>query len=211
MPDCLNLVQHLQPKCLEGSFLPLQTRKTSTAESRNVPTFCAHIAPCQKQPTASLEKPSAQSSPSTLRPSLFAHIVSAARHIVTLLAQVDRMSCSSFFCHNGRKLVELEALFSALVVAHVQGRARLTDCTRGGAQLLHLFFVSISSSTWSCVSADSTRYHCSSFLRRRFGLRMTLLFFNFLDMFAHDKLLLHPRMFTISNERQLFPPFPLLS
>ena len=38
MPDCLNLVQHMQPKCLEDSFLPLQTRKTSTAESRSFRT-----------------------------------------------------------------------------------------------------------------------------------------------------------------------------
>ena len=27
VPDCLNLVQHLQPRCLEDRFLPKQTRK----------------------------------------------------------------------------------------------------------------------------------------------------------------------------------------
>ena len=33
MLDCLNLVQHLQPRRLEDMFLPLQTRKKSTAKS----------------------------------------------------------------------------------------------------------------------------------------------------------------------------------
>ena len=39
------------------------------------------------------------------------------------------------------KVVELESLFSALVVAHVQGPARLADCTRDEAQLLHFFLI----------------------------------------------------------------------
>ena len=84
----------------------------------------------QMVPTACLERPSAQPSPSTLTLSLVAYIV-------TLLAQVERTSCS--FCHTGHALVELEALLSTLV-AHVQGPARLADCTRDEAQLLHLFF-----------------------------------------------------------------------
>ena len=56
-------------------------------------------------------------------------------HIVTLLAHVDRTNC--FFCHNGCKLVTFG-------VARVQGSPRATDCTRDEAQLLHLFFVSLS-------------------------------------------------------------------
>ena len=47
----------------------------------------------------------------------------------------------SSFCHSGHKLAELEAHFSSLVVAHVQGPAQLADCARGEAHLLHLFFI----------------------------------------------------------------------
>ena len=56
---------------------------------------------------------------------------------MTPLAQADRASSSSLFCHNGRKLVELETFFAVYVVARVQG----PSC----------------SDTKSCVSSDYTR------------------------------------------------------
>ena len=34
--ECLNMVQHLQPKCLEDRFLPQQTRKKGTAEAHSL-------------------------------------------------------------------------------------------------------------------------------------------------------------------------------
>ena len=39
VPDCLNLVQHLQPRCLEDSFLTQQTRKKGTAKAQSLPTL----------------------------------------------------------------------------------------------------------------------------------------------------------------------------
>ena len=48
--------------------------------------------------------------------------------IVTRLAQVKRMGCSSFFCHNSRNLEECED-FSALVITHAQGPAGLPKQT----------------------------------------------------------------------------------
>ena len=83
-------------------------------------------------------KPCSQPFPSTLRRHSSLTLLQPP-FIVTLLAQVDRMSPPSLFCHNGHKLVELAALFSTLVMGHVQGPGRLTDCTWDKAQLLHLF------------------------------------------------------------------------
>ena len=67
---------------------------------------------------------------------------------VTPLAQVDRTSFSSVFCHTGHKLVEVEALFSTPVIAL-------------GMKLsfFHVFLISSSTywgaETQSCVSADA--------------------------------------------------------
>ena len=104
---------------------------------------------CERQPTASLEKPSARSSPLKPRGRHFSLSSFQPPFLVTLLAQIDRTSCSSF-CHNGRKLVELEALFSTLVVAHLEGPTRLTGCTQDEPQLLF-------AETQSCFSDESTR------------------------------------------------------
>ena len=53
-------------------------------------------------------------------------------NIVTLLTHVDRVRCS-FFRHNSREWVELEAVLATLVSPHVQSPAWLTHCTRDGA------------------------------------------------------------------------------
>ena len=44
--------------------------------------------------------------------------------LVAVLAQVDCVTCSSSFRHNSRKLEELEALFTAFIVAHVRNLVR---------------------------------------------------------------------------------------
>ena len=81
----------------------------------------------------------------SLRPSLLPHLV-------TLLAQGDRTTCTSF-CRDGH-------ILSTLGIAHVQSPTTLA-CTRDEALLLPLFLIvqpnSLGVRRQSCVSADSTR------------------------------------------------------
>ena len=57
--------------------------------------------------------------------------------IVTLLAQIDCVSSSSFFCHSGRKLEELETLLSEFLVEHVQSPLWPTGCAQSKAEFLN--------------------------------------------------------------------------
>ena len=43
VPDCLNLVQHLHPRCLEDRFVLQQTRKKGTAIALSLQRICSHL------------------------------------------------------------------------------------------------------------------------------------------------------------------------
>ena len=130
--------------CFQNPFSPFVPSSFTSTETDLVHLFLngemfpqsfAQIAPCHRPPTASLERPSAQSSTSTLTPLLFARLVSAAIHCQTSLAQVDRTRCSSFDRIRRTLLASLRFL---RLLSHE------CNAQRGSLTALHhLFFVSL--------------------------------------------------------------------
>ena len=52
LPDCLNSVHHLQPKCLEDRCLPLQTMEKSTAEAQSLRHVVSHLLAVLRLPSS---------------------------------------------------------------------------------------------------------------------------------------------------------------
>ena len=53
MQDCLNLGQHLQPRCLEDRFLPQHTRNEGTAEAHSLQHIISNLPAVLRQPGCS--------------------------------------------------------------------------------------------------------------------------------------------------------------
>ena len=67
--------------------------------------------------------------------------------IVAPLSQVDCVSFTTFFSYHGHDLVELEEIFTALIVAPMKSSSRFTHRARHKANLLRLFLIKISMPT----------------------------------------------------------------